>query len=152
MGKLAGCCEYGSWVLGSVNILFWYWSCISEHLCWMIFAHANTFCFIIFPIRLPIADWRVDNEARTIIEKKLLKELEAVKVSIVYMNYNLWHYQVLLFVVYHITTWMKIVSWPSIAETNLKTVLMYVTELLAVRSITLASACILVWLTYTPHV
>jgi len=33
------------------------------------------------------------------------KELEAVKVSVVYMHYNLWYYQVLLFVIYHITTW-----------------------------------------------
>jgi len=32
------------------------------------------------------------------------KELEAVKVSVVYMHYNLWYYQVLLFVIYHITT------------------------------------------------
>jgi hypothetical protein len=32
------------------------------------------------------------------------KELEAVKVSVVYMNYNLWYYQVLLFVICHITT------------------------------------------------
>ena len=152
MGKLAGWCEYGSRVLGSVNILLGYWSCMSEYLCWMIFAHANIFCFIIFPIILPIADWRVDNEARRKIEEKLWKELEAVKVSFVYMNYNLWYYQVFLFVIYHVTTWMKIVSWPSIAETNLKTVLIQVTEFLAVRSIILASACILVWLTYTPHV
>ena len=86
------------------------------------------------------------------IEEKLWKELEVVKVSIVYMNYNLWYYQVLLFVVYYITTWMKIGSWPSIAETNLKPVLTLVTELLAVRSITLASAFICVWLTYTPNV
>jgi len=47
---------------------------------------------------------------------------------------------------------MKIVSWPSIAETDLKAVLMHVTELLAVRNIMLAIACILVWLTHTPHV
>jgi len=47
---------------------------------------------------------------------------------------------------------MKIGSWPSIAETNLKPVLTLVTELLAVRSITLASAFICVWLTYTPNV
>ena len=72
--------------------------------------------------------------------------------SIVYMNYNLWYYQVLLFVVYHITTWMKIVSWPSIAETNLKAVLIHVTELLTLRSITVLIACIFVWLTYTHHV
>jgi len=91
-------------------------------------------------------------EARMKIEEKLWKELEAAKLSIVYMNYRMWYYQVLLFVVYHITIWIKIVSWPSIAETNLKAVLICVTELLAVRSITVASACILVWLTYTPHV
>lgn len=47
---------------------------------------------------------------------------------------------------------MKIVSWPNIAETNLKAVLILEAELLVVRSITLASACILVWLTYTTHV
>ena len=152
MGKLAGWCEYGSWVVDSVNILLGYWSCIPEHLCWTIFGHANIFCFIILPIRLPIADWRFYSEARKKIEEKLWKELEAVKLSIVYMNYNLWYYQVLLIVVYHITTWMKIVSWPSIAETDLKAVLMHVTELLAVRNIMLAIACILVWLTHTPHV
>jgi len=152
MWKLAGWCEYGRWVLVSVNILLRYRSCVSEHLCGMIFAHANIFCFIIFPIRLQIADWRVNNEAGTKIEEKLWKELEAVKLSIVYMYYNLWYYQVLLFVVYHITTWIKIISWPSIVGTNLRAVLIDVTELLAVRSITLANVCILFWLTYTPHV
>jgi hypothetical protein len=58
----------------------------------MIIAHPNIFCFIIFPIRLPVAEWRFDNEARTKIEEKLWNELETVKVSIVYMNYNLWYY------------------------------------------------------------
>ena len=47
---------------------------------------------------------------------------------------------------------MKITSWPSIAETHFKAVLIYVTEVYAVQYVILTNACIPVWLTYAAHV
>ena len=45
--------------LGSVNIVLWYWNStsMSECLCWVIFAHANIFHLIIFPL-----DYHHENE------------------------------------------------------------------------------------------
>jgi hypothetical protein len=45
---------------------------------------------------------------------------------------------------------MKFVIWPSNAEIYFSAVFIHITELLAAKSITVTSACILVWLTYTP--
>jgi hypothetical protein len=47
---------------------------------------------------------------------------------------------------------MKIVSWPSTAETHFKALIMLITKVLAAEYITVTSACVLVWLMYTPHV
>ena len=44
---------------------------------------------------------------------------------------------------------MKIVIWLSTAETNFLDILIYTAELLAAKSITVRSACILVWLMCT---
>ena len=47
---------------------------------------------------------------------------------------------------------MKIVSWPSIAETNFKAVVIYVTKVYAAQYIILTSTFICVWLMYAAHV
>ena len=51
-------------------------------------------------------------------------ELQEVKVSVVYIDHILW-YSVLFCVACRKVIWMKIVSWPSTAETNFKAVLVH---------------------------
>ena len=46
----------------------------------------------------------------------------------------------------------EIDCWPTISETHFKAVLILTTKWLAAEYITVTSACVLVWLTYTPHV
>jgi hypothetical protein len=79
-------------------------------------------------------------------------ELQEEKVSVVYIDHILWYYRLLFFVACHKVIWMKIVSWPSTAETNFKALLVHLTKVLAAECIIVPSGCVLVWLMYTPPV
>jgi hypothetical protein len=63
----------------------------------MIFAHVNIFCSS-FSHYITTSKLRRSYDARMMIEEDVRKELEAVKVSTVFISPNLWYYQVLLFV------------------------------------------------------
>jgi hypothetical protein len=49
--------EYGSWVLGSINIVPWYWSCISDIDIELFLHYINILHFVIYPTRLLAAGW-----------------------------------------------------------------------------------------------
>ena len=64
-------------------------------------------------------------------------ELQEVKVSVVYIDHTciLLYFRVLFFLAGHKVIWMKIVSWPSTAETNFKALLVHITKVLAAECI-----------------
>ena len=55
-------------------------------------------------------------------EADLQSELQEVRVSVTYINHNIWYYRMLFFLVCRKAISMKIVSWPCIAELNFKVI------------------------------